>query len=268
MWSSRVHEQRETARHWESATLQRPAGLASRDKDRRERDVSDDRRGRLNARGHRRTSEGSSGSSAGPPRNATTSRVDRTTSFKQRHFGDSDHEPNRPRNSGPGDYRSLPTRTTRATSANKRGAKVAGGGGGGGSAGSSLQSSESENDSHQGSRASHVSTGSNRSVYLHAMAVADIPVQKDGETSDKPGVQRQTRKVTRSFSLLAPWKPKHAREPNNIEYDNKETRHAAKPPRPPRRSADNVGRSQTLTNKDSKLSGWLKKRKSKEGKGI
>lgn len=265
MWSSHVHEQRETARHWESATLQRPAGLASRDKDRRERDVSDDRRGRLNARGHRRTSEGSSGSSAGPPRNATTSRVDRTPSFKQRYFGDSDHEPNRPRNSGPGDYRSLPTRTTRATSANKRGTKVAGGGG---SAGSSLQSSESENDSHQGSRASHVSTGSNRSVYLHAMAVADIPVQKDGETSDKPGVQRQTRKVTRSFSLLAPWKPKHAREPNSIEYDNKETRHAAKPPRPPRRSADNVGRSQTLTNKDSKLSGWLKKRKSKEGKGI
>ena len=167
----------------------------------------------------------------------------------------------RPRKSGPGDYRSLPNRTVR-TGTGKPGARIAGGG----SAGSSLQSSESENDSHQGSRASHVSTGSNRSVYLHATAVADIPVQR--EESEKPGVQRQTRKVTRSFSLAAPWKPKNAREAQQYEYDNREGRHAAKPPRPPRKTSDNVGRSQTLTNKDSKLSGWLKKRKNKEGKGI
>lgn len=245
-------------------TLQRPVGVS------RIRDGSSDRQpsrqgpSSRQVRAPRRTSEGSSGSSAGEQG------VGRKLSFKQRYFGDSDHD-TRPRNasSGPGDYRSLPTRTTRDGAANKRNganSRLRGDGGGGGSAGSSLQSSESENDSHQGSRASHVSTGSNRSVYLHATAVADIPVQK-GDESENPGVQRQTRKVTRSFSLLAPWKPRHAREVQNYEYDNN-TRHAARPPRPPRRSAEHVNRSQTLTNKDSKLSGWLKKRKNKEGKGI
>uniref|UniRef100_A0A2P2I8U4 Histone-lysine N-methyltransferase, H3 lysine-79 specific-like n=1 Tax=Hirondellea gigas TaxID=1518452 RepID=A0A2P2I8U4_9CRUS len=286
LWTSRVHDQRET-RQWESATLQRPVGGGSRD---RGGHISDDRRsgGRdidtrppvrqtnntasnnLRSGGAGlRTSDGSTGSSAGPQSQSRPSgeRVEGTTSFKQRYFGDSDNEPPRPRNSGPGDYRSLPTRTTRTTNNNRRGGRGRVGGGGGGSAGSSLQSSESENDSHQGSRASHVSTGSNRSVYLHATAVADIPVQK-GEESDRSGVQRQSKKVTRSFSLLAPWKPRHAREVQNIDYDSREPRHAAKPPRPPRRTNDNVNRSQTLTNKDSKLSGWLKKRKNREGKGI
>ncbi|XP_018026691.1 histone-lysine N-methyltransferase, H3 lysine-79 specific isoform X2 [Hyalella azteca] len=249
-WTSRTQDQRET-RQWESTTLQRSK---ARNPPRGSKDYY---QRPTNSRGPRRISDGSSGSSASP-RQVKPVQVGRNPSFKQRYFGESDREMTRDgRSSGPGDYRSLPARSSR--SPNKRPTR-------GGSAGSSLQSSESENDSHQGSRASHVSTGSNRSVYLHATAVADIPVQRDGE-SDRSGVQRQAKKVTRSFSLLAPWKPRHPREPHHIEYDSRDTRHA-KPPRPPRKTVDTVGRSQTLTNKDSKLSGWLKKKKTKEGKGI
>jgi len=136
-----------------------------------------------------------------------------------------------------------------------------------GSAGSSLQSSESENDSHHGSRASHVSTGSNRSVYLHATAVADIPVT-DGDS--RPGVRRQARKVTRSFSMAAPWRPRRPSKDAPSSQECEEGGRAAKPPRPPRRPSTEapVGRAHTLTQKDSKLSGWLRKRKGKEGKGI
>ncbi|KAF2351177.1 hypothetical protein FHG87_018067 [Trinorchestia longiramus] len=246
-WTSKTHDQRET-RQWESATLQRQGRGAPRGQKDYQRTTTTPTN-----RGARRLSDGSSASSASP-RQPKGTQVGRNPGFKQRYFGESDTEPPRhPRGSGPGDYRSLPARTSRTP--NKRPTR-------GGSAGSSLQSSESD-DSHQGSRASHVSTGSNRSVYLHATAVADIPVQKEGGDPDRPGVQRQAKKVTRSFSLLAPWKPKHPREPHQIEYDSRDTRHA-KPPRPPRRAAEPVGRSHTLTNKDSKLSGWLKKKKSKE----
>jgi len=254
---SRVGEQRE-ARHWESSTLQRPPGAAASRT--------------LEARGpgypRRRFSEESSASSGGEQRGMDR----RQGGYAQKYIPDSQYDQDQ--KSGPGDYRSLPVRTHRAGNTRLRAANA-----GIGSAGSSLQSSESENDSHHGSRASHVSTGSNRSVYLHATAVADIPVT-DGD--GRPGVKRQARKVTRSFSMAAPWRPRRAsRDASHPpDYEAEGGRAAAKPPRPPRRPSDTggpggsggsggaVGRAHTLTQKDNKLSGWLRRRKSKEGKGI
>ena len=189
----------------------------------------------------------------GKPSDRSPSRYEKSP---DRYFGESDsYEPHR--SSGPGDYRSLPLQSSRrAKFSNKRN-----------SVGNTFHSSESENE---GSRASHVSTGSNRSVYLHATAVAEIPVQRGGEdSSERSGVQRQSRKVTRSFSVMAPWKPRHNREPpQHYDYENEDSRQAAKPPRPPRKPSEPVSRSQTLANKDSKLIDWLKKKKSREGKGI
>jgi len=243
---SRVAEQRE-ARQWESATLQHPTPApASRT---------------LDARGsrpysRRRFSEESSASSGGEQRPGDR----RHPGYRQKHRPGSQYDED-PK-SGPGDYRSLPVRAHRTGNTRPRAVNA-----GIGSAGSSLQSSESENDSHHGSRASHVSTGSNRSVYLHATAVADIPVT-DGDS--RPGVRRQARKVTRSFSMAAPWRPRRPSKDAPSSQECEEGGRAAKPPRPPRRPSTEapVGRAHTLTQKDSKLSGWLRKRKGKEGKGI
>nr|XP_045607456.1 zinc finger CCCH domain-containing protein 13-like isoform X1 [Procambarus clarkii] len=242
----------------------------------------------------RKFSAESSASSGGAPPPAP-SQVTRTTSFKHRYFGDTDIESNHGGVSAVGDYRSLPNRSSRSTHKNAgRGRRTASGPRGMsppvvGSAGSSLQSSESEVDSHGGShasrasRASHVSTGSNRSVYLHATAIADIPVRRgpDDAPSER-SISRQTKKVSRSFSLLAPWKPRHYREKFEVEYDNREVReargpdpHASKgalPPRPPRRPPHDpndkkVNRSQSVY-KDSRLATWLRRRRNKEAKGI
>ncbi|XP_037794075.1 LOW QUALITY PROTEIN: serine/arginine repetitive matrix protein 1-like [Penaeus monodon] len=149
--------------------------------------------------------------------------------------------PRRRRGPSVPDYRSLPNRSSRSAHRNAGKGKRATSGprgvsppsGVAGSAGSSLQSSESEVDSHGGShasrasKASRVSTGSNRSVYLHATAVADIPVRRASRGgAERAGVNRQTKKVSRSFSLLAPWKPRHYREKYEVEYDNREAREA------------------------------------------
>ncbi|KAK4290111.1 hypothetical protein Pmani_036977 [Petrolisthes manimaculis] len=101
---------------------------------------------------------------------------------------------------------------------------------------------------------------SNRSVFLHATAVADIPGRRgagggggvgaggDGDESNtatpsERTARRESKKVSRSFSLLAPWKPRHYREKYEVEYDNREAERGAGgakgalPPRPPRRPA-------------------------------
>lgn len=154
----------------------------------------------------------------------------------------------------------------------------------GGSLTSSINSSESEQGSQ--SAVSRNTARSNRSVFLHAAAVADIP-SPDGPVSKPapPPTQQQQRslsaesrdnlavssgaisaqtkppppsnglkgskKISRSISLLAPWKPKTVqnRFEHEIHYDNGNlyanpaTRvtvepgnlpaPAAKPPRPP-----------------------------------
>nr|XP_053626392.1 serine/arginine repetitive matrix protein 2-like isoform X2 [Cherax quadricarinatus] len=240
----------------------------------------------------RKYSAESSASSVGPP---PPPQAARTTSFKHRYFGDTDIESNHGGMNAVGDYRSLPNRSSRSAHKSAgRGRRTASGPRGMsppvvGSAGSSLQSSESEVDSHGGShasrasKASRISTGSNKSVYLHATAIADIPVRRGPEDApSERSVSRQTKKVSRSFSLLAPWKPRHYREKFEVEYDNKEVRDArssdhnaskgALPPRPPRRPVHDpndktVNRSQSVY-KDSRLATWLRRRRNKEAKGI
>jgi len=119
-----------------------------------------------------------------------------------------------------------------------------------GSLTSSINSSESEHGSqgsHAGqsgvSRGTNLSAASNRSVYLHATAVADIPSSKDGrpvgdsKENPNPGSNlKNSKKISRSISLLAPWKGKGVAKPNEVNYDNSQAVYgtaAAKPPRPP-----------------------------------
>ncbi len=108
---------------------------------------------------------------------------------------------------------------------------------------SSLNSSESEHGSvphsHAGSRATNAS---NKSVYLHATAVADIPSMGPNKGA-AAGEQQQSnlknsKKISRSISLLTPFKSKKANAPASIEvnYDNTGNQignQAGKPPRPP-----------------------------------
>ncbi|KAK7074435.1 hypothetical protein SK128_019145, partial [Halocaridina rubra] len=290
MWFSREREEVDEGspprtQQWESSTLNR-AELRAR-KDTRHRD----NRGYATTQRpatSKYSAESSASSGAPPPQ-----RVSRTTSFKQRYFGDTDIESNRGGVSAVADYRSLPNRASRSAHRNVgRGRRTASGPRGMsppvvGSAGSSLQSSESEVDSQGGShasrasKASHVSTGSNRSVYLHATAVADIPVRRGtDEAPSERGINRQTKKVSRSFSMLAPWKPRHYRERYEMDYENHEAHDGrgeangkgALPPRPPRRPVNEsndkkVNRSQSMY-KDSRLAGWLRRRRNKEAKGI
>ena len=111
---------------------------------------------------------------------------------------------------------------------------------------SSLNSSESEHGSaphsHAGSRAT---SASNKSVYLHATAVADIPTMGPNKGAAATGGQQQqqsnlknSKKISRSISLLTPFKSKKANAPANVEvnYDNTGNQignQAGKPPRPP-----------------------------------
>ncbi len=131
----------------------------------------------------------------------------------------------------------------------------------GGSLTSSVNSSESEQGSHAGAQSavSRTTLASNRSVYLHAAAVADIPSTDriaprppralsaesrdnlaagngalSAQTANNPNPQQQSaggppstnsnlknsKKLSRSISLLAPWKPKPVQERFEIHYDN------------------------------------------------
>ena len=152
----------------------------------------------------------------------------------------------------------------------------------GGSLTSSVNSSESEQGSHAGQSAvSRTTLASNRSVYLHAAAVADIPSagpaprppralsaeSRDNLAAGNGALSAQTanppapvsgntnlknsKKISRSISLLTPWKPKPIQERFEIHYDNgnmyanpatrvtvdsggpTSTSASSKPPRPP-----------------------------------
>jgi hypothetical protein len=121
-----------------------------------------------------------------------------------------------------------------------------------GSLTSSINSSESEHGSqgsHAGqsgvSRGTNLSNASNRSVYLHATAVADIPSSKDGkmfgdskENLNSGSNLEKSKKISRSISLLAPWKGKGGNKQNEVNYENQQAAAvygtaAAKPPRHP-----------------------------------
>ena len=113
-----------------------------------------------------------------------------------------------------------------------------------GSVTSSINSSESENGQSAISRGTNQS---NRSVYLHATAVADIPSAKTGTglADNKPmggsgGNLQKSKKISRSISLLAPFKKQQQsvqRGPpveKEVIYDNNgQIVHSGKPPRAP-----------------------------------
>lgn len=116
---------------------------------------------------------------------------------------------------------------------------------------SSVNSSESDGSAMQSAAGS---AESQRSVYLHATTVADIPVtgQVHGRTSSTTTTQQQlqaarrhkaqsredmsalsgatgstlrrtqTRQISRSYSVLAPWKPRHYRDKYEITYSNQQ----------------------------------------------
>jgi len=100
---------------------------------------------------------------------------------------------------------------------------------------SSINSSESE---HGSGRGTTVSGQSNRSVYLHATAVADIPANT---TKHPPAVDsaasnlKNSKKISRSISLLTPFKPKQSAKEKEVVYDSagNQVQHSGKPPRPP-----------------------------------
>ena len=104
-----------------------------------------------------------------------------------------------------------------------------------GSVTSSLNSSESEQGSLPQSAGSRGTAGSNRSVFLHATAVADIPTQQTRNPGEPATNLKNSKKISRSISLLTPFKPKQkAKGPQEVNYDSAgNIVHAAKPPRPP-----------------------------------
>ena len=121
---------------------------------------------------------------------------------------------------------------------------------------------------------SAASAESQRSVYLHATTVADIPTvipvtnraaqlqaarrkaQSREDMSALSGTTgstlRRTRQISRSYSVLAPWKPRHYRDKFEITYSNQQQPAAAvpfqpvvagdagKPPRVPIRRREDV----------------------------
>ena len=144
----------------------------------------------------------------------------RTPSFSQRYFGESDGA-----SGGEGDRR----RTRRPS------------GGGGGGGGGSLPSSVHSGDGPAGGAAgaSRISSSSGRSVFLHATTVADIPPPATLEPADPRDSRadppaRERRKVGRSFSLVAPFRPKTTRD-KEIVYENQTGQANGRPPRPPQR---------------------------------
>jgi hypothetical protein len=103
-----------------------------------------------------------------------------------------------------------------------------------GSVTSSVNSSESEQGSLPQSAAS---AQSNRSVYLHATAVADIPPSQNRNAAAETNL-KNSKKISRSISLLAPFKSKQPAKEKEITYDAAGNIVPAnggvgKPPRPP-----------------------------------
>ena len=102
-----------------------------------------------------------------------------------------------------------------------------------GSVTSSVNSSESEQGSLPQSAAS---AQSNRSVYLHATAVADIPPSQNRNGAAETNL-KNSKKISRSISLLAPFKSKQPAKEKEITYDSAGNivppTAGGKPPRPP-----------------------------------
>ena len=108
-----------------------------------------------------------------------------------------------------------------------------------GSVTSSVNSSESE----QGSVPQSAASGqSNRSVYLHATAVADIPPSQTRNAAGDANNLKNSKKISRSISLLAPFKSKQPPKEKEITYDSAGNivppntaggGGVGKPPRPP-----------------------------------
>lgn len=83
-------------------------------------------------------------------------------------------------------------------------------------------------------------------VYLHATTVGDIPqpynlrrrsisrddVRKNAGAAGKPPLQPMTRTVSRSVSMLAPWKPKHISEGYEINYSQEQNKRVGFPTPP------------------------------------
>ncbi|ETN62959.1 hypothetical protein AND_005340 [Anopheles darlingi] len=120
-----------------------------------------------------------------------------------------------------------------------------------------LDSSGTEGESSQQSQRSV--------VFLHATTVGDIPHPQiakarrraysreslnNSVVSSKPKVQPMTRTVSRSISVLAPWKPKNIREGYEIDYhkDQHQTKPISTLPRPGTASRQStVGSQSTLS---------------------
>ena len=147
-----------------------------------------------------------------------------------------------------------------------------------GSVTSSVNSSESENGQSAISRATNQSALSNRSVFLHATAVADIPSAKPGSNgAPGPGLGetkqfggssnlQKSKKISRSISLLAPFKKQQSSR-NGVPGPEKEVIYdssgqivqpgsgSGKPPRAPPASRKSPGELQgIMTSRDKKFS--------------
>ncbi|XP_043278354.1 uncharacterized protein blo isoform X2 [Venturia canescens] len=127
--------------------------------------------------------------------------------------------------------------------------------------------SSGESTTGDSSQQSQNSQRSQRSVvYLHAATVGEIPGPNERRRAasrdelNRP-LQSHTKTVSRSVSVLAPWKPRHYREPFEINYDQQQ--HHQKPPttmkrrqrsretlsrrgKEPRRSKDNLSKTGTI----------------------
>ncbi|GAB0099932.1 hypothetical protein DMENIID0001_158350 [Sergentomyia squamirostris] len=91
-------------------------------------------------------------------------------------------------------------------------------------------------------------------VYLHATTVGDIPqptllrrraASREELSSKTKGTRPMTRSVSRSFSVLAPWKPKHLHEGYEINYSQSQE----KPRKFYHQERKSPGTSSTLTGK-------------------
>jgi len=107
-----------------------------------------------------------------------------------------------------------------------------------GSLTSSINSSESENGQSAISRATGTSAASNRSVFLHATAVAAIPSNKPsgGDKGQAPVSNLQkSKKISRSISLLTPFKKNQGPKEKEVIYDSsgQVVSGGGKPPRAP-----------------------------------
>merc|ERR1712038_1860065 len=111
--------------------------------------------------------------------------------------------------------------------------------------------------------------GSNRSVFLHATAVADIPTKPINGMADSKHLAgssnlQKSKKISRSISLLAPFKKQAASAPireKEVIYDSSgQIVHSGKPPRAPPAPIRKIQPDPVMA-RDTRLAGWFKKRK-------